>query len=178
MNYPTALEERPGVDGEKIQRRRGLVPDRRNGEPPYGVGEHIRRVIDVGLLDSKTISAVPVGEGDMTAVRVRGCSLRIATYTGGWRVQWKHWTNIPQIYVIDVRVDLFWARQPQEHANLTYMYDVMSQIRDKTLQAGADSGRDVRILGNISDFIVSNQDTERQATAKWNNAFVTRIDLR
>lgn len=39
----------------------------------------------------------------------------------------------------------FWAPQPREHAFVTTMNEVMSQIRDGTLKAGVDNGWDVSI---------------------------------
>lgn len=50
---------------------------------------------------------------------------------------------------MDVGVDFFWARQPQEHAIVIEMYDVMSRIRDGTLEAGTDPGWEVRIRGDL-----------------------------
>lgn len=58
---------------------------------------------------------------------------------------WKHWNNIPKSYIVDVPVDLFLALQAQGQAYVTEMYDVMGQIRDGTMQAGADLQWDVRI---------------------------------
>lgn len=108
-----SLEERPGVDVDKPQCRRGLLPVHHKGEPPYSVDEYIRRGNELGLLYSKIFAFMPVGGCDTTLVRVRGGSRRVTTRTGGWRVGWKHWTVIPKSSVFDVRVDLFCARQPQ-----------------------------------------------------------------
>lgn len=45
----------------------------------------------------------------------------------------------------------FWARQPQEHAYVTEMYNVMSRIQNGTLQAGNDQGWDVHIQGHLGE---------------------------
>lgn len=47
VTRPVPLADCPGVDIEKIERRKGLVPDRRQGNPPYDVEEYIRRRIEV-----------------------------------------------------------------------------------------------------------------------------------
>lgn len=93
----TTLEERSGVNLETIQRRRGLLPDLQNGEPPYRVDEYIRSHNEVGLLDLKRFVAMSMGEGDTKVVRVRSGSRRFATSTGGWRVRWKYWLNIRKV---------------------------------------------------------------------------------
>lgn len=49
------------------------------------------------------------------------------------------------------RGSCFLARQPLEYGYLTEMYDVMSQIRDGTLQAAADHRWDVRIRENMGE---------------------------
>lgn len=48
VNDPITLEERPGIDFEKIQRRRGLLSNLCKGEPPYGVDQYILRGNEVG----------------------------------------------------------------------------------------------------------------------------------
>lgn len=71
------LEESPDVDLDKLQRRRGLLPDLRKGEPPYSVENYIRRRNEVGLLDLKRFAVMPAVEGNTTAVRVCGGSWRV-----------------------------------------------------------------------------------------------------
>lgn len=46
---------------------------------------------------------------------------------------------------MDVRVDLFWDRQPKKSAYVTNIYDMMSRICDGTIQTDADPGWDVSI---------------------------------
>lgn len=103
---------------EGVCRTAGKVNHRPN------VYKKISRGNEVGLLDSKNLAARPAGEGDTTVVRVHGGSWRVTTRTRGWLVRRKQWTNIPKSYVVDIQVDLFWARQPRERAYVPEMYDV------------------------------------------------------
>lgn len=85
MKGSTPLEEHPEVNVEKIQRRLELLFDRCKGKRRYGVYEHISPGKEVGILDSKRVSAISAGEGDTMVVRVRGCSGRVANCTWRWR---------------------------------------------------------------------------------------------
>lgn len=67
-------------------------------------------------------------------------------------MRWKDWTNISKKYIIGVTVYLLWACQPQEHAYVTEMYEVMNQISEGTLQADGDPGWDFSTRGNMEDF--------------------------
>lgn len=108
--------------------------DLRTGDQPYGVDEYIHHGIE------ESFSSIPVGEGDTALVRVCGGLCKVATRTKICRVKWKHWTKISKSNVIDVGVDLFWALQLQEHANVTEMYEMVSQISSGTLQDSAGTG--------------------------------------
>lgn len=108
----TPLEERPGGNVEKIQRRQGLVPECRRDEPPYGVAGYICSRNQVALLDSKRFPTMPARDGSTNVVRIRGGMRMVGTRTGSWCVRLKQWTNIAKSVVLEVRVDLLWARQP------------------------------------------------------------------
>lgn len=57
------LEQQPGVNVDKISRRKGLLPDHRRGEPLYDVEEYIKRGQEITVLDSKRLEAMMAGEG-------------------------------------------------------------------------------------------------------------------
>lgn len=44
-------------------------------------------------------------DGDTTVVSVHDDTRRVSIRSRGWGVRWKHWTNIPKIYVVEVLVD-------------------------------------------------------------------------
>lgn len=147
----TPLEELSGVDVNNFQRRPGVLSDVLGGKLPYNVDEYIHLGKEVGLLDSKWFAIMPAGEGSTTVVNVRGGSGRVTNSTGGWRVQWETCTNVRDRYVVDVRLEFFWALQSLEHSYVTKMYDVMSRNRDRTFPSGSNPGWDVRICGDMGE---------------------------
>lgn len=66
-------------------------------------------------------------------------------------MRWKHRTNMSEIYVVHAQVDWFSACQLEDHAYVTEMYDLLSQIRKGALQAGADLGWDVLIRYKLGE---------------------------
>lgn len=47
---------------EIIQQRQGLIPDRREEEPPYEIEEYLHRGDEVGLLEEKKFAAMQTGD--------------------------------------------------------------------------------------------------------------------
>lgn len=68
------VEDRPGVDVEKIRSRQCLGPDTRRGTPPYGVVLYIECGREVSLLDEKAFEAMPEGPDHTTLIKVSGGS--------------------------------------------------------------------------------------------------------
>lgn len=63
LTRPTSLEELPGVDFENMQRRKGLLTDRRNVEPPCWMKDYLHRDNEGCLLYYKRVNGIPLGGG-------------------------------------------------------------------------------------------------------------------
>lgn len=90
-------------------------------------------------------------ERDAVVVRVSGGEWRVKYRNEGSRAGWKHWTNIPKKNIINVGVESFWARQPQELGYTVDMCDVMDRIRDDVLHLDFELYWDIEYRGKLHE---------------------------